>query len=108
MTDPQADQIFQLAERGDEFAQEIVEYTAKILGNSLADFACFSNPSAYILFGGIAQSGSFFAQKVKKYMEDGLLNIYKNKIEIRTSTLHDKNAAVLGACSLIWKNLTSN
>jgi hypothetical protein len=36
-------------------------------------------------------------------MEKHLLNIYQNKIEIRISSLHDVNAAVLGAASLIWK-----
>jgi len=104
--DPHADQVFQLADEGDKFAQEIIEFTAKILGNSLADFACFSSPSAYILFGGIAQSGPNFAKKVKGYMEDSILNIYKDKIEIRISDLHDKNAAVLGASSLVWNELS--
>jgi glucokinase len=103
IADPRADQVFEFAASGDKFAEEIVDYTAKILGDALADFACFSSPSAYILFGGIAQSGQTFAKKVKTQMEKGLLHIYKDKIEIRISTLHDKNAAVLGACSLVWK-----
>lgn len=106
ISDPRADMVFQHAEEGDKFAQEIIEYTAKVLGESLADFACFSSPSAYILFGGIAQSGRAFAKKVKKYMENALLNIYKDKIEIRISELHDKNAAVLGASSLVWNELS--
>lgn len=100
-----ARQVFEYAEKGDLFAQEIVDYTAKVLGNSLADFACFSSPKAYILFGGIAQSGQKFADKVKEFMEDSILNIYKNKIEIRISTLHDLNAAVLGASSLVWNEI---
>jgi glucokinase len=90
---------------GDLFCGEIIEFTAKMLGEALADFACFSSPKAYVLFGGIAQSGSAFGNKVKLYMEDALLNIYKDKIEIRTSTLHDKNAAVLGAASLVWNQI---
>ncbi|NRA12869.1 MAG: ROK family protein [Crocinitomicaceae bacterium] len=106
MTNPQASQVFELAEEGDMFASEIIEYTAKILGESLADFACFSSPKAFILFGGIAQSGPNFAKKVKGYMEDALLHIYKDKIEIRISELHDKNAAVLGASSLVWNELS--
>jgi glucokinase len=97
-----ADMVFNLADEGDLFAIEIIEYTAKVLGEALADFTCFSSPSAYILFGGIAQSGPGFANKVKNYMEDAMLNIYKDKVEIRISELHDKNAAVLGACSLVW------
>lgn len=103
--DPKATDVFQLAEEGDDFAMEIIDYTAKTLGSALADFACFSSPKAYVLFGGIAQSGKPFADKVKKYIEKDILNIYKDKIEVRISSLHDKNAAVLGASSLVWQEL---
>lgn len=105
LDDINAETVFALASQGDLFATEIIEYTAKVLGSSLADFAAFSSPKAYILFGGIAQSGSSFAGKVKQYMEEDILNIYKNKVEIRISSLHDKNAAVLGACSLVWNEI---
>lgn len=105
LDDINAETVFALASQGDLFAAEIIEYTVKILGGSLADFATFSSPKAYILFGGIAQSGASFARKVKQYMEEGILNIYKDKIEIRISSLHDKNAAVLGACSLVWNEI---
>lgn len=100
-----AQTIFELATNGDAFAEEIVDFTAQTLGSALADYSCFSSPAAYILFGGIAQNGAPFAEKVKTYMEQNLLNIYQNKIEIRVSTLHDKNAAVLGSCSLVWNEL---
>lgn len=96
--------VFSAAEKGDLFAQEIVEFTAQILGSALADFAAFSNPQAYILFGGIAQSGEAFAERVKYHFEQNALKIFQNSVEIRTSHLHDKNAAVLGtAACLFWK-----
>ncbi|MFT5777935.1 MAG: glucokinase [Crocinitomicaceae bacterium] len=98
-------EVFEHAEQGDPFALEIIDFTAKTLGDSLADFACFSSPKAYVLFGGIAQSGEKFATKVKVYMEEAMLNIYSNKVEIRISALHDKNAAVLGASSMVWNDL---
>lgn len=102
---PTAKDVFELAEKGDPFAVEIITYTAEILGSSLADFVAFSDPQAFVLFGGIAQSGKQFAQKVKDAMEENILNIYKDKVEIRISALHDKNAAVLGtAASIFWKN----
>lgn len=93
--------VFEQAAKGDLFANEVVEYTAMTLGRSLADFACFSDPQAFVLFGGIAQSGQKFANLVKSSLEDHILNIYANRIEIRVSSLHDKNAAILGAASLI-------
>lgn len=101
-----AKEVFMAAEKGDLFANEIIEYTAEILGSALADFAAFSNPKAYVLFGGLAQSGEKFAQKVKHYLEKNALKIYQDEIEIRISALHDKNAAVLGtAASLFWKSI---
>lgn len=105
MENPHAQDVFRLALDGDLFCREIIDFTARTLGEALADFACFSSPKAYVLFGGIAQSGQAFAHMVKDYMENALLNIYKDKIEIRISSLHDKNAAVLGASSLVWNQL---
>lgn len=96
--------IFREAQAGDSFALELVDYTAAILGSALADFAAFSNPKAYVLFGGLAQSGTFFADKVKQHLEKNILKIYQDTVEIRISALHDKNAAVLGtAASMFWK-----
>ncbi len=101
-----AKDVFLAAEKGDVFANEIIEYTAEILGSALADFAAFSNPKAYVLFGGLAQSGEKFAQRVKYYLERNALKIFQDTIEIRISALHDKNAAVLGtAASLFWKSI---
>lgn len=98
-----AKKVFEAASAGDRFACEIVDYTAEMLGIALADFAAFSNPKAYVLFGGLAQSGAYFSEKVKKHMEDNLLKIYQGHIEVRNSALHDMNAAVLGtAASMFW------
>jgi glucokinase len=102
LTSVTARDVFKYADEGDLFAQEIIDYTAKVLGKALANFTCFSSPQAYILFGGIAQSGEKFSTAVKNHMEDHMLNIYQNKVEVRVSSLHDLNAAVLGAASLVW------
>lgn len=102
---PKAQDVFKLADEGDLFAIEIIEFTAETLGRALADFAAFSDPEAYVLFGGIAQSGEGFAQKVKDYLEKNILNIYQNRIEIKISSLHDRNAAVLGTAAAIYLEL---
>lgn len=103
---PTAKLVFELASSGDPFAQEIVDFTAEILGNALADFAAFSDPKAFVLFGGLSQNGPDFLEKIRYHMEENLLNIYRGNIEIRVSSLNDKNAAVLGtAASIFWKTL---
>jgi glucokinase len=96
--------IFEHASTGDVFASQIVDFTAKVLGAALADYACFSSPKAYILFGGYAQNGQSFADLVKKYLEENILVIYKDKIDIRISHLHNQNAAILGAAALLFND----
>lgn len=101
--------VFEEANNDDLFANEVIDYTARVLGSALADFATFSNPKCYVLFGGIAQSGDLFAKKVKQYMEANILKIYENKIEIRISHLHNRNAAVLGtAAALFWNSISKH
>ena len=90
------------AKKGDEFAREILDYTAQILGSALADFICFSSPKAFILFGGLAKAGIPFSDKIKSYMELNVLNIYRNKVDVRISSMQDKNAAVLGTAASVF------
>ncbi|MBU2019633.1 MAG: ROK family protein [Bacteroidetes bacterium] len=104
-----AKEIFDKAAKGDAMCQEVVEYTASILGNALADFACFSDPKMYVLFGGIAQSGDAFTKRVQHYMDANLLKVLQGKVQVVTSQLHNQNAAVLGtAASIFWKILKNN
>ncbi len=92
--------IFDKAEKGHYGAMEIVDYTADILGQALANFAAFSNPQGYVLFGGLAQSGAFFKDKVESAMNKSILSIY-NKTQIRISSLSAGDAAILGAAAII-------
>ncbi len=104
LINPDAHAIFDCWLKGDTFAEKIVDYTAEILGRSLADFACFSDPKAFVLFGGIAQSGQPFIEKVQAAMDKNLLKVLKGKVEIRLSALHNQNAAILGsAATTFWK-----
>lgn len=102
MSNPSSLDVTEAAKAGDEFAREIMDYTARILGSALADFLCFSSPKAYILFGGCAQSGKPFSDTVKSYMELNALQIYRNKVRVEISTLQDKNAAVLGTAASVF------
>lgn len=94
--------IHEAAEQGDVLALEIFDYTAKILGQTLADAVAITSPQAIIFFGGLARAGKLLLGPVQKYMEDNLLRIYKNKIAILPSDLPDADAAILGASALAW------
>lgn len=96
--------IAEAAEKGDQLALDIFDYTAEKLGFSLANTIAISSPKLVVLFGGLAQSGDLIIKPTKKYMEEFLLNIYKNKVSIVPSKLIASDAAILGASALAWKN----
>ncbi len=93
-------QLFDAAQKGDELALEIFEYTGRILGQTLADAVAITSPQSIVLFGGLAQAGDFILSPTKKYFEGNLLKIYQNKIKILHSQLPENDAAILGAAAL--------
>lgn len=99
--------IYEAAKGGDKIALDAFDYTAGILGTSLADAIAITGPEAIILFGGLALSGDYILKPAKKYMEENLLDIYKNKVKLLMSSIPGANAAVLGASALVWKALYS-
>jgi glucokinase len=98
-------EIFQEANNNDKLALKIIDFTAEILGNALADFACFSDPEAYVLFGGIMNAKTDFIQKIKQHMEANILQIFKNKVEIKRSALKQGDVALLGAAAVFLKEI---
>jgi len=95
--------VYDAAVKGDQIAKDIFEFTGKVLGQSFADFVAFSSPEAIILFGGLTKSGKYVFDPVRKYMEENMLPIYRNKIKLLMSELKESDAAVLGASALGWE-----
>lgn len=90
------------ARAGDPLALEAYGRTAKVLGHALANTVAVSSPEAIFLFGGLAQAGDVLLVPVKKYMEENLLVIFRNKVAILPSCLPGSDAAILGAAALAW------
>ena len=95
--------VYDAAIQGDKVANEIFEFTGKILGEALADFAAFSAPEAIVLFGGLTKSGKLILDPIADNMEKNLLPLWKGKIRILFSELKESDAAVLGASALAWE-----
>lgn len=94
--------VFKCAEQGDALANEIFEFTGKILGESLATFVLFSAPEAIVLFGGLTKAGDLIMKPTRQAMEDNLLQVFKNQVKILYSDLKEADAAILGASALVW------
>ena len=93
--------IYEAAVKNDIIALTAFDYTSYILGVMLANAVAITSPEAIFLFGGLANAGDFIFKPTKKYMEENLLKIFKNKIEIKPSGLPESDAAILGAAALI-------
>ncbi len=91
------------ASKGDEVANEIFQFTGKMLGEACADFAAFSSPEAFIFFGGLCKAGDLIMKPIKEAYDNSVLKIFKGKAKFLVSGLMNANAAVLGASALGWE-----
>lgn len=95
--------VYECAIKGDKIANEIFEFTGKILGEALANFVMFSSPEAIVLFGGLTKAGDLIMNPTRQAMEDNLIQIFKNKVTLMFSDLKEADAAILGASALVWE-----
>lgn len=94
--------VFEAAQKEDELAKEVFEFTGKILGMSLANFVMFSSPEAIILFGGLTKAGDMILKPTREHLEANVIEIFQNKVKILFSHLKESDAAILGASALMW------
>ncbi len=94
--------VYDAAVKGDAIAIDIFNFTGTLLGRSLANFAPFSSPEAFIIFGGLAKAGEYIMKPIREAMEANMFKIYKGKVKLLVSALKDSDAALLGASALGW------
>ena len=90
------------AGKGDEIANEIFQFTGKMLGEACADFATFSSPEAFVFFGGLTKAGELIMKPIRDAYDAHVLNIFKEKAQFLVSSLEGSSTAVLGASALGW------
>jgi glucokinase len=96
--------LFDAAMQGDKLANEIFEFTGKVLGDAFCNFIAFSAPEAIILFGGLANAGDLLLEPIRKQMNENVVFLWKDKVKVLKSSLPGADAAVLGASALGWKD----
>jgi len=101
--DLHGEDITKAAEEGDEIAQRAFDYTAKMMAQALANFTAFTQPEAFILMGGLTNSGKWIMDPLEKYFNEYLLDVYKGKVKLLESGMDGKTAAICGAAALIWE-----
>ena len=94
--------VFLAAQKGDDRAKEIFNYTGLTLGEACADFAAFSSPEAFIFFGGLCKAGGLIMKPIEEAYNRAVMPIFRGKAKFLVSGLMNANAAVLGASALGW------
>ncbi len=96
------------AGKGDELANEIYQFTGKMLGEACADFAAFSSPEAFIFFGGMVKAGDLIMKPIQEAYEAHVMPIFRGKAKFLISGLDGASAAVLGASAVGWEVNVNN
>lgn len=95
--------IYEAALNNDEIALMAFNYTGRILGLSLANFANITSPEAIFLFGGLAQAEKYIFEPTIKSFNENILHILKDTVKILPSGLPNNMAAILGAAALCYE-----
>ena len=91
------------AGKGDELANEIFQFTGKMLGEACADFAAFSSPEAFIFFGGMVKAGELIMKPIREAYDRQVMPVFRGKAKFLVSGLDGASAAVLGASAVGWE-----
>ena len=91
------------AGKGDNLANEIYQFTGKMLGEACADFAAFSSPEAFIFFGGMVKAGELIMKPIREAYNAHVMPIFRGKAQFLVSGLDGASAAVLGASAIGWE-----
>lgn len=92
--------VYEAALQGDELAKDVFDFTGKCLGIAAAEFAAFTDPEAFILFGGVAKAGDLLINPMREAFGKHTLHLYRDRVRFLISAFEGANAALIGAASL--------
>ena len=91
------------AGKGDKLAQDIYQFTGKMLGEACADFATFCSPEAFIFFGVMVKAGELLMKPIRDAYDAHVMPVFRGKAQFLISGLDGASAAVLGASAIGWE-----
>ncbi len=97
-----AEQVFDAARRGDAFAREIVDETARIIGIGVANIVSLVNPEMVILGGGVGTQADLILEPVRRVVRDQAQPISGASARIEVSSLGE-DAGLLGAAYVAFE-----
>ena len=97
--------IYEAAVKGDKIAIETFNVTGNYLARGIADTIHHTSPEAVFIFGGPTAAGDVLFTPIRENLEKYLLPTFKGKVKILPSKLKLGDAAIVGASSLVWKEM---
>lgn len=70
--------IFDEAKAGDEVSIELVEELGLILGGTLSNIACVSNPEVIVIGGGVSKAGTILKDVIEKHFKENCFHACKD------------------------------
>lgn len=98
----EAKDIFEAAQNGDRFAQDLVDYEAEYLAMGIGNLLNIINPEVIVLSGGIALAKENILKPLREKLKKYALEITLENLEIKTGSLGNE-AGILGAVALFLK-----
>lgn len=91
--------IAKAAAAGDALAIEMFDFVADCLAAAFSSVAYVLQPQAFIVGGGVAQSGPVLFEPLQKHLKERLSPVFVERLEIKTAELGN-DAGVIGAATL--------
>lgn len=91
--------IFQAAEAGDFFANQVVDKVAHYLGLAAANLGNILNPDALVIGGGVSAAGEFLRQRVEQQFLTYAFPQVRKTTKVKLAELGN-DAGIIGAASL--------
>jgi glucokinase len=95
-----AKRIFELAQKGDEVALQVVEHEAYYLGLGLANLINLFTPDAIVLSGGVMKSAPLFLDRIREVIGRGCRFVPAEKTQLALASLGE-NTNLIGAAR-VW------
>jgi glucokinase len=95
-----AKRICELAQQGDELAQQAVEHEGYYLGLGLANLISLFAPDAIVLSGSVMKSASLFMDRIREVIRSGCRFVPADKTELTLASLGD-DTNLIGAAR-VW------
>lgn len=98
-------EIFKAARREDPVSLEVVDAVTRDLAFAISNLINILDLDCVFLSGGISKNGNLLKRKTEKHLKAHVLPNLRDRINLKISTLNEKNSGILGAVASIHSKM---